>query len=336
MANATTAGPWEVTAAQVHAWLASLTVSPDTRRSYEAAVRAFYEWAISDGRTDHNPAPTRTTRPGPAPRTTSPAWTAWLEAWQAHLRAAGASEETVHLRVRHLKHVARSLRLDPADVTTDALVAWMAGSEMSAETRRAYRSSLRACYSWAFATSRTSNDPAASLPRVRPAHPSPHPASARAYEGALAGADDRETLMLRLAAELGLRRGEVARVHSRDLLEDDDGWTLLVRGKGQRDRVIPLPDGLAATLRALPAGYAFPGGDNGHLSPAYIGKIVSRLLPSGVTMHALRHRFATRAYGLDRDVFTVQQLLGHASPATTRRYVQVPRATMRSTVNALA
>jgi site-specific recombinase XerD len=52
-------------------------------------------------------------------------------------------------------------------------------------------------------------------------------------------------------------------------------------------------------------------------------------------MHALRHRFATKAYNIDRDVFTVQQLLGHASPETTQRYVQVSDINMRRLVEAV-
>ena len=49
-------------------------------------------------------------------------------------------------------------------------------------------------------------------------------------------------------------------------------------------------------------------------------------------MHGLRHRFATMAYQTDRDVFTLQAMLGHASPETTRRYVQVPSDAMRRMV----
>lgn len=67
-----------------------------------------------------------------------------------------------------------------------------------------------------------------------------------------------------------------------------------------------------------------------------MGKVVSTLLPSGVTIRALRHRFATQAYSIDRDVFTVQQLLGHACPATTQRYVQVSDSSMRRLVDAVA
>ena len=142
--------------------------------------------------------------------------------------------------------------------------------------------------------------------------------------------------MLRLAAELGLRRAEVAVTHSRDIFEDLGGHSLTAHGKGSKDRDVPLPPGLAAQLLAMPYGYLFPGNDGGHLSPRWVGKLVTLLLPDGLTMHTLRHRFATRAYAVDRDVFVVQELLGHASPATTRRYVQVPRAGLRRTVLAAA
>lgn len=109
-----------------------------------------------------------------------------------------------------------------------------------------------------------------------------------------------------------------------------------MHGKGGRQRVVPLTNELAAAVRARGRGYLFPGRDNGHLSPRWVGKIVTLLLPGESTMHQLRHRFATRAYSVDRDVFTVQELLGHASPATTRRYVMVPRSALRDTVRAVA
>src|SRR5699024_6800613 len=123
------------------------------------------------------------------------------------------------------------------------------------------------------------------------------------------------------------------------LVEDLAGWSLVVHGKGQRERMVPLTAGLALRLRARvhhTGGYAFPGSDGGHLSPRWVGKIVTRLLPGEVTMHALRHRFATRAYSVDRDLLTVQRLLGHASPVTTRVYVRLPDDALRRTVQAVA
>ncbi|MGO3555871.1 MAG: tyrosine-type recombinase/integrase, partial [Microbacterium gubbeenense] len=113
---------------------------------------------------------------------------------------------------------------------------------------------------------------------------------------------------------------------------------LIVHGKGDRPRVVPLPGGLAAEIgeQCQRFGYMLPGDDAGHLSPRYVGKLATLVLPDDWTLHALRHRFATRAYSLDRDVFTVQQLLGHASPATTRRYVALDTSSMRSTVERVA
>lgn len=142
--------------------------------------------------------------------------------------------------------------------------------------------------------------------------------------------------MLRLSAEAGLRRGEVAQVHTRDLVEDLDGWSLRVHGKGGRERVVPLPAALAVELRRLPAGWAFPGDCGGHLSPRWVGTVVARLLPAGYTMHTLRHRFATRAHDVDGDLCVVQELLGHANINTTRAYVAVDRRKLRRTVESAA
>ena len=53
-------------------------------------------------------------------------------------------------------------------------------------------------------------------------------------------------------------------------------------------------------------------------------------------MHALRHRFASRVYAIDRDVFTVQQLLGHTRADTTQRYVQTDAQAMQRLVTLAA
>ena len=138
--------------------------------------------------------------------------------------------------------------------------------------------------------------------------------------------------MVRLAAEIGLRRGEVARVHSRDLSRDLVGWSLLVHGKGSKTRIIPLTHSLAEALLALPYGYVFPGRDQGHLSPQYVGKLVGAALPPGVTMHSLRHAFASRGFARTRNLVAVQRALGHASPETTIRYIMLPEEDVREVV----
>jgi integrase len=105
-----------------------------------------------------------------------------------------------------------------------------------------------------------------------------------------------------------------------------------VTGKGGKERRIPAHPIIADALRALPRGYVFPGVDAGHLSPDRVGRLMAAALPGDWTAHSLRHRFATRAFAGQRDLLTVQQLLGHASVATTQRYTQVPDDALRRAV----
>lgn len=158
---------------------------------------------------------------------------------------------------------------------------------------------------------------------MRAAAPAPRPAPDAVWSAAMAGADPRVRLMLRLAAEAGLRRAEIARVHRRDLTRGAAGAELLVHGKGAKLRVVPLGDDLAVAIAAAD-GFLFPGDDEGgHLSPRWVGKLMAGALPDHWTAHTLRHRFATRAYRGSRNLRAVQVLLGHSSGATTERYTAV-------------
>lgn len=267
---------------------------------------------------------------------TNLSWDHALEAWRSILIAAGRSKQSVYLRTYQLSRFAawageRGL----ADLDTEDLAEWLGSHGWSVETLRSYRSSLRSFYRWAHGVGLVDDDPALRLETVRPAPPMPRPVPDEHYRLALARAGRRERLMVRLAAECGLRRGEVAQVHpSRDLTRDLDGWTLLVHGKGGKQRLVPLPRLLGDELHDLGPGYAFPGRDNGHLSPAWVGRLVSQLLPDGWSMHKLRHRAATRWCEVEPDLITIQELLGHASLETTRRYVLRPDSAKRRLVEA--
>lgn len=265
------------------------------------------------------------------------AWLHWVDAWLRTLQAAGRPATTVYLRQHQLSRLARGLAgTHPWQVTGQQLVDWLAEQDWQRETRRSWRSAIRGFYGWAYEAGHVDVDPSRALPKVDPRPPRPRPAPREAYRAAIAGADDRVLLMLRCAAELGMRRGEVARLHRDDLEHALNGWSVRVVGKGERVRHIPIDDCLAAAIRRAGTGYVFPGAVDGHLSPAWVGRLVSRALPGAWTMHTLRHRFATVAYSVDRDTFVVQQLLGHASPVTTRLYVQVPDDALRRTVAAVA
>lgn len=255
------------------------------------------------------------------------------------LRAAGRSEQTIGLRRHHLGRLAADLRRGPWSVTAEDLSDWLGSHGWAAETLRSNRATLRGFYRWAHGAGHVGTDPAAGLLPIRPAPPMPRPTNAEALREALMRVTDgRVHLALLLGSRLGLRRGEMVLVHARDLVEDLIGWSLLVHGKGGRGRSVPVPATLARQIRRAcqaGGGWAFPGRIDGHLSAAYLGKIVSRELPAGQSTHGLRHRFATDAHRVNRDLLTVQELLGHASPETTRRYVPADEDELRRTVLAL-
>lgn len=260
--------------------------------------------------------------------------------WCCRLTAAGRSTETIRTRSDHLRRAARALGGSPWDVTEDQLLEWVGGEDWRRETRRSVYASLRSFWGWAAGSGRCSMSPAEALPSVRPEPPMPRPTPETIYRDALAAAGERERLILQLAAHAGLRRAEIAQLGRSDLIEDLAGYSLIVHGKGGRDRLVPLPAWLAWAIRtrldAVGGLWLFPGDVNGHLGPQTVGIVASRLLPDGWTLHSLRHRFATTAYAAERDLVSVQILLGHASVATTQRYVRPPDGALRRAVEAAA
>lgn len=255
-----------------------------------------------------------------------PAWTAAVDGWLTWLVAAGTSTATRRTRRSHIRSVARELGTEsPGDVTTPDLLSILGRPQCSAEHRRGLRASLASFYRWCLTYAVVEVDPTASLPSVRAAGGAPRPATDEIWRQLLELADERTGLMARLAGEAGLRRAEVAQVHTDDLIESPDGPLLIVHGKGGKQRVVPIAPGLADDVhRGCPlGGFVFPGQINGHLDAATVGKLVSRVMPTGWSMHKLRHRYATNGYIGTKNLRAVQEALGHASVATTQRYTAV-------------
>lgn len=245
-------------------------------------------------------------------------------AYVAAEAGAGRSPNTLLSRRGHLAHMARGMRCAPARVTTAGMLRWFGEQRWSVETRRGYRNTAVSFFGWAHRAGHLPADPAGALPVMKAGSPSPRPVPDSVWFEAIAAADPRVRLMLRLAAEAGLRRAEVAQVHISDLTRGPGGAELLVHGKGSKLRTVPISDELAdAIADGSATGYLFPAGANGHLSPRYVGDLCGEVLPAGWTMHKLRHRFATRAYRGSRNLRAVQVLLGHSSVATTERYTAV-------------
>ena len=144
----------------------------------------------------------------------------------------------------------------------------------------------------------------------------------------------RDQALLLLLYGCGLRIGEALALNRRQVPEGD---TLVVTGKGRKQRLVPvLPvvrEAIQAYLAVCPYALTadaplFVGARGGRLDPAVAQRQVRRLrvilgLPETATPHALRHSFATHLLAEGGDLRTIQELLGHASLSTTQRYTEV-------------
>lgn len=261
-------------------------------------------------------------------------WRQPLEDYMRWLIAAGKPTTTQKLRNYHLRRFARDVDEPPAQITPNHLLNYLQSETWSNNTRRSYRTTFVDFFTWAHQTKTTPTNPALELPSVSGITGHPRPTPEHVVEIGTTAIDPRTRLMCRLAAWAGLRCCEIARIHTNDLTQDLVGWSLTVHGKGNKIRTVPLNDRLTTQLRAVQPGYIFPGQDHGHLSAAYISKLISRTLPGQWTAHTLRHRFASRAYiGSGKDIRAVQELLGHASVATTQIYTAIPDDAKRAAVD---
>lgn len=270
----------------------------------------------------------------------SPGWLDPLTAYLAWMRSARRAEGTVYQHSYHLRRFAHSSGLDPWPITLQQLVDYLASLDdlaLGPSVRRSVRQVLRGFYSWAHLVGRHDSNPAIHLLSIKAPRGVARPAPEHSVKIGLRAKSTRSRLMVRLAVQGGLRCREICRVHTDDLERDLIGWTLIVHGKGDHIRRVPIPDELAAELRAHEAGWVFPGQIDGHLSSARVSELISEALPPGVTAHQLRHRYGTRAFHLGgKDIKAVQKLLGHASIATTQIYVEVEDDAVRAAARAAA
>lgn len=245
-----------------------------------------------------------------------------LRGWRDELRAGGRAKGTIDVRLSHVRRFLGELGKAPGAVTRTDVVAWLARDEWAPATRRSVRASLVLFFRW-FSAANGGVNPAEDLPRVMVPRATPRPAPDYCVMQALRRSPAWVALAIELMATCGLRRAETASLKVSDFQPVGQGWVVRVVGKGGHVRAVPCPPRLALQVRKRGGGFVFPGGQAGHVSAGWLGKCVKRALDDDLTCHTLRHRFASVAYGASHDLRAVQELLGHASVATTQIYTRV-------------
>lgn len=251
-----------------------------------------------------------------------------FERWMlASYRADG----TVALRVRHARMLARRVRI--ALATEEHLEqALIETRHYSSEYRHSILASWKLLYRWAVAKRFVLTDPTLLLDPVPVRKRVPRIAPDTAVATALLNASPRDRALVMLARYACLRLSEIATLSMKDRF----GETLIIRGKGDKERYVdinpPLMLALAALEREYPYGAYFPGATSGHLHSQSVHKIIKRV--TGWHPHSLRHAGATAAYQVTRNLRAVQEMLGHSSLATTERYLHVTSDERREAAHA--
>jgi integrase/recombinase XerD len=172
------------------------------------------------------------------------------------------------------------------------------------------------------------------LPRPKPPRLNPKVLSKEEVKALLLHTENaKHRAMLMLAYGLGLRMSEVLALTPTDI--DAKRMALYVRGgKGKKDRDLPLPESLLVLLREQyrqfrPVTYLFEGQTPGEpYSNRSLQQVVTQAavragIRRPVTLHMLRHSYATHLLEAGTDIRIIQDLLGHSSIKTTEIYTHV-------------
>lgn len=290
-------------------------------------------------------------------------WEIELEAYAAHLALArGASAHTVRAYLTDLRGLAAYARsrglARPDAVGLRDLRAWLgeqsaAGAARGTLARRT--ASARAFYAWARRSGRVVEDPAERLASPRRHRSLPGVLKADQAGALLAvagqGADEddpvrrRDLAILELLYATGIRVGELVGLDVDDVALDQRLARVL--GKGAKERTVPFGvparDALAAWLTrgrprlatATSGPAVFLGRRGGRVDPREVRRVVHAAMAAvpdapNLGPHGLRHSAATHLLEGGADLRSVQELLGHATLATTQIYTHVSPERLRS------
>jgi integrase/recombinase XerD len=282
----------------------------------------------------------------------------------------GAAAQTIEAYTRDLSEFLAFLAgksKTARTATAEHLRAFLAGLARKglASTSRARKlSAIRQFFRFLLAEGVRSDDPCSAVDSPRLGRPLPKILSLaevetlldtakQASERAADGVGKRRALRLYAALETlyatGLRVSELIALPRAVLTADD--CVLTIKGKGGRERLVPLNEAAREALKAHLAAvdadrtngraaspWLFPSSGGQHLTRQRFGQELKRLAlatgiePARVSPHVLRHAFASHLLERGADLRTVQQLLGHADISTTQIYTHVIEERLRRLV----
>ncbi len=282
------------------------------------------------------------------------AWQETIDDYVEHLRhARRLSEHSIRAYVgdiSRLASVANEVGVDDVGgLSLTVLRQWLALERNRCSDKTVARrvASVRTFGAWALKTGRATTDPAAMLASPKVARDLPsvlrQDQASALMDLAAVRADDatpehlRDVAILELLYGTGIRVGECVGLDIAGL--DMGERTVRVLGKGSKERVVPFGAPCETALQAWLAvrsqlvnersGAAlFLGVRGGRIDPRTVRTMVERLaahVPGmpGMSPHTLRHSAATHVLEGGADIRHVQELLGHASLATTQMYTHV-------------
>jgi integrase/recombinase XerD len=265
---------------------------------------------------------------------------------------AGAARNTLAAYGSDLRAASATLggRLAQADADAIAILgaAWMPLARSSVARKSA---ALRRFFAFLAEEGLRADDPSATLPRPAGARTLPktlgHGDVDALFAALAARPESMATLRLSALVELlygsGLRATELVSLPRRAIRGSEP--FLILRGKGGRERLVPLSERARAAVKAweahvpTDAAWLFPSG-RAHLSRVRLYQLLRELgaeagiPPERISPHVLRHAFATHLLEGGADLRALQMLLGHADIATTQIYTHVDSRRLVELVNA--
>jgi integrase/recombinase XerD len=267
----------------------------------------------------------------------------------------GASRNTLAAYARDLAQAAETLRSSLGDADLDDLRGLMAAYRGLAASSAARKlSALRQFYAFLVDEGDRADNPTLDIARPSTRRPLPRILSHQHVDALFATAEKeanaekpskgalRMLLMLELLYGSGLRATELVSLPRRAV--QATGEFLMITGKGDKDRLVPLSQRSRSVLdRWLPhvpaeSLWLFPSGKK-HLSRIRLYQLLRELAaragidPMAISPHVLRHAFATHLLEGGADLRALQMMLGHADIATTEIYTHVDSARLIELVN---